>query len=43
LIALVGAYRLGEARRGDYAYSVRPRWDLSSLGAPASAIGAPLR
>jgi N6-L-threonylcarbamoyladenine synthase len=28
MIALVGAYRLGEARRGEYAYSVRPRWEL---------------
>jgi len=43
MIALVGAYRLREARRGDYAYSVRPRWDLGSLRAPASTITAPLR
>ena len=33
MIALVGALRLGRARRDDYAFSVRPRWDLASLPA----------
>ena len=31
MIALVGALRLGRAQRSDYAFSVRPRWDLASL------------
>ncbi|MCC7328446.1 MAG: tRNA (adenosine(37)-N6)-threonylcarbamoyltransferase complex transferase subunit TsaD [Burkholderiales bacterium] len=31
MIALVGALRLAQARAGDNAFSVRPRWDLSSL------------
>jgi len=31
MIALVGALRLDSARRDDYAFSVRPRWDLASL------------
>jgi hypothetical protein len=30
---LVGALRLGRARPDDYAFSVRPRWDLASLPA----------
>jgi len=33
MIALVGALRLGGAHAGDYAFSVRPRWDLASLAA----------
>ncbi len=33
MIALVGALRLGSAERDDYAFSVRPRWDLASLPA----------
>jgi N6-L-threonylcarbamoyladenine synthase len=33
MIALVGALRLGRAQRNDYAFSVRPRWDLASLPA----------
>ena len=33
MIALVGALRLGGAQRDDYAFSVRPRWDLASLPA----------
>ncbi len=41
MIALVGALRLADAERGDYEFSVRPRWELKSLGAPASA--GPLR
>jgi N6-L-threonylcarbamoyladenine synthase len=31
MIALAGALRLEHARSGDYAFSVRPRWDLSEL------------
>jgi len=31
MIALVGALRLDSAQRDDYAFSVRPRWDLASL------------
>jgi len=33
MIALVGALRLGRAQREEYAFSVRPRWDLASLAA----------
>jgi len=33
MIALVGALRLARETRGDYAFSVLPRWDLSSLPA----------
>jgi len=33
MIALVGALRLGRAQGDDYAFSVRPRWDLASLPA----------
>ncbi len=31
MIALVGALRLAGADAADYAFSVRPRWDLASL------------
>jgi N6-L-threonylcarbamoyladenine synthase len=34
MIALVGALRMSEARLGEPAFSVKPRWDLASL-APA--------
>ncbi len=37
MIALVGALRLAGASTGDYAFSVRPRWDLASLGEPGTA------
>jgi N6-L-threonylcarbamoyladenine synthase len=33
MIALVGALRLEGAQIGDYAFSVRPRWDLASVRA----------
>ncbi len=33
MIALVGTLRLSQARNGDYAFSVAPRWDLASLPA----------
>ncbi len=33
MIALVGALRLANAERGDYEFSVRPRWELASLPA----------
>jgi N6-L-threonylcarbamoyladenine synthase len=34
MIALVGALRLPSAREDDFAFSVKPRWDLASLAAP---------
>jgi N6-L-threonylcarbamoyladenine synthase len=34
MIALVGALRLATARAGDFGFSIKPRWDLASLGAP---------
>jgi N6-L-threonylcarbamoyladenine synthase len=34
MIALVGALRLATTPRGDYAFSVRPRWNLASLTEP---------
>jgi N6-L-threonylcarbamoyladenine synthase len=37
MIALVGALRLTAAPAGGHAFSVRPRWDLASLEAPAAA------
>ncbi|CAG0981502.1 tRNA N6-adenosine threonylcarbamoyltransferase [Burkholderiales bacterium] len=33
MIALAGAMRLEHAKEGDGAFTVRPRWDLASLGA----------
>jgi N6-L-threonylcarbamoyladenine synthase len=38
MIAHVGALRLGATKVGDYAFSVRPRWDLATLAAPAAAL-----
>jgi N6-L-threonylcarbamoyladenine synthase len=35
MIALVGALRLRQSTACDYAFTVRPRWDLASLDAPA--------
>jgi len=35
MIALAGALRMRDALPGDYGFSVRPRWDLASLGPPA--------
>jgi N6-L-threonylcarbamoyladenine synthase len=35
MIALAGALRMRDARAGDYGFSVRPRWELASLGPPA--------
>ncbi len=35
MIALVGALRMGDARSGATGFSVKPRWDLASLTAPA--------
>ncbi|HEX8012883.1 MAG TPA: tRNA (adenosine(37)-N6)-threonylcarbamoyltransferase complex transferase subunit TsaD [Casimicrobiaceae bacterium] len=35
MIALVGALRLEQEARADYVFSVRPRWALGSVGAPA--------
>jgi len=34
MIALVGALRLADGSSGDYAFCVRPRWDLASLAQP---------
>jgi N6-L-threonylcarbamoyladenine synthase len=34
MIALVGALRLGAALPASYAFTVRPRWELSSIGKP---------
>jgi N6-L-threonylcarbamoyladenine synthase len=34
MIALVGALRLGRARADDFAFSIKPRWDLASLSSP---------
>jgi N6-L-threonylcarbamoyladenine synthase len=35
MIALVGALRLGAGAAVDYAFTIRPRWELASLSAPA--------
>ena len=37
MIALAGAYRLAQPAPAEYAFSVRPRWELASLQAPPSA------
>jgi hypothetical protein len=37
VIALVGALQLLDAKQSNYEFSVRPRWELSSLAATASA------
>jgi N6-L-threonylcarbamoyladenine synthase len=34
MIALAGALRLAHPAPADYAFSVRPRWELASLDAP---------
>jgi N6-L-threonylcarbamoyladenine synthase len=34
MIALAGALRLSDARVGEYGFSVRPRWDLTTLAPP---------
>jgi N6-L-threonylcarbamoyladenine synthase len=39
MIALVGALRLGQGGKADYAFSVQPRWPLGSLQTPPR-IGA---
>jgi N6-L-threonylcarbamoyladenine synthase len=38
MIALAGALRLAHATSTDYAFSVRPRWDLASLRSPDHGI-----
>lgn len=38
MIALVGALRLQQATQSDYAFTVRPRWELASVEAPVSAV-----
>ncbi len=37
MIALVGALRLTGAKPTDYAFTIRPRWELASLAAPPRA------
>ena len=39
MIALAGALRLGHAAAGGGAFTVRPRWALETVPAPASATG----
>ena len=41
MIALVGALRLRQSTACDYAFTVRPRWELASLDAPAPRIVEP--
>ena len=41
MIALVGALRLQREKMHDYRFTVRPRWDLSSVRAAAIASPAP--
>jgi N6-L-threonylcarbamoyladenine synthase len=36
MIALVGALRLAQSRPGSHAFTVRPRWELASVSAPAA-------
>jgi N6-L-threonylcarbamoyladenine synthase len=38
MIALVGALRLQQGAPPDYAFTVRPRWELASVDAPANSI-----
>jgi N6-L-threonylcarbamoyladenine synthase len=37
MIALVGAYRLADARDCDYTFSVHPRWELAAVRAPVTS------
>lgn len=37
MIALVGALRLQQGVASDYAFSIRPRWELASVGLPGIA------
>ena len=39
MIALVGALRLADAKVNDYAFAVRPRWDLTSVSAAMAPAG----
>jgi len=41
MIALVGALRLAQSQVGDYAFSVRPRWELASLDAESARSEIP--
>jgi N6-L-threonylcarbamoyladenine synthase len=41
MIALVGALRLRKSTACDYAFTVRPRWELASLDAPAPRVVEP--
>lgn len=43
MIALVGALRLADAKTGDHAFAVRPRWELASVSAATVRPGNPAR
>jgi len=38
MIALAGALRLAHAPRGDYAFTVKPRWSLADAGVDPHAV-----
>jgi N6-L-threonylcarbamoyladenine synthase len=40
MIALVGALRLREEQFADYEFTVRPRWDLATVGGTTDATSA---
>ena len=40
MIALVGALRLAAGEHGESAFTVKPRWELASLSAPATSPGS---
>ena len=37
MIALVGALRMSASTVSDYAFTIRPRWELASMAAPQTA------
>jgi N6-L-threonylcarbamoyladenine synthase len=43
MIALVGALRLADAKVNDYAFAVRPRWDLTSVSVATTPAETPAR
>ena len=43
MIALVGALRLADAKTSDYAFAVRPRWELTSVSAATVGPENPVR
>ena len=40
MIALVGALRLRAGAATDYAFTIRPRWELASMAAPRTATSS---